>query len=90
MYIPPLPSLSKLPLGVLCEGPHAVRLDCAVNLNRLFNERFSLGNMSPVAFKQLLLAAGVALSLEDSNSVSLSAVHTFPHMCSYMKKSPYI
>mmetsp|Transcript_32352 Transcript_32352/g.37963 ORF Transcript_32352/g.37963 Transcript_32352/m.37963 type:complete len:2112 (+) Transcript_32352:48-6383(+) len=59
--------LRQLPLGVLSEGPHAVRLDCAVNLNRLFNERFSFGNMNLAAFNKLLVAAGLALNLEDSN-----------------------
>lgn len=64
----------QLPLGVLTEGPHALRLDCAVNLNRLFNERFSFGNMSPMAFNKLLLAAGIALTQEDSHSVTITAL----------------
>jgi hypothetical protein len=79
----------KLPLGVLTEGPHAIRLDCAVNLNRLFNERFSFGNMSPVAFNKLLLAAGVALTQEDSQSVQqheLFFILFFKYICLYLDR----
>jgi hypothetical protein len=67
--------LRQLPPSALRDGPHAARLDCCVDLNRLFNERTGGGGaLQQGQWTKLLSSAGLAAAPEDGLNVTECSV----------------